>query len=251
MAEGTTTTSDHAEVLTKQGEKTLWYMHISGPDDVHAVPDFWTGLAWAAELNGFIAAKATKEKWAADDNWPLTQATIRRWTGSAEQHANLLARELSEREGHAEKRAAALAAQPVDFQARVTAQILNICADDPTDVAERRDRHAEEDAELLQALGLTREAHHRIVDYVHDRPVGEPDQEMGGTVHTLAALAGLAGLDMMACAERELARVGTPEITAKIRRKRSNRHGRGPLPGDDADLITEPSNPQPAEQSHD
>lgn len=127
---------------------------------------------------------------------------------------------------------------PAPFQDRVLAQMCEICADDPTDLEERRDRHAEEDAELLQSLGLSREAHHRIVDYVHDRPVGDPGQELGGTMHTLAGLAALACLDMVACGEVEFDRVGRPEITAKIRRKRANRHGRGPLPGDDADLVT-------------
>lgn len=108
MAEDSTITRDQNDALPEQGHKVLWYMHVSGPDDVHAVPDFWTGLAWAAELNAFIAARAAKEKWAADDNWPLTQATVRRWTWSAEQHATLLARELAERREHAEKRVAAL-----------------------------------------------------------------------------------------------------------------------------------------------
>jgi len=109
MAESSTITREMIDAPQDHGEKTLWYMEVAGPDDMHAVPDFWTGLAWAAELNAFIAARAAKEKWAADDNWPLTQATIRRWTWSAEQHATMLARELSERQEHAEKRAAAIA----------------------------------------------------------------------------------------------------------------------------------------------
>lgn len=89
---------DGAEVI-------LWCMHVAGPDDVHAAPDFWTGLVWAAELNAFFAARAEKEGWAADENWPLIQATVQRWTGSAERHATSLARELSERREHAERRA--------------------------------------------------------------------------------------------------------------------------------------------------
>ncbi len=60
------------------GGGDLWCMHIEGPDDLHAAPDFWTALAWAAELNTFIAEKAIKGGWAADDNYPLSQATVRR-----------------------------------------------------------------------------------------------------------------------------------------------------------------------------
>lgn len=109
MTEDSAITRELNDTPQEQVEKALWYMHVSGPDDVHAVPDFWTGLAWAAELNAFVAARAAKEKWAADENWPLTQATVRRWTWTPEQHATLLARELSERQEHAAKRAAALA----------------------------------------------------------------------------------------------------------------------------------------------
>lgn len=107
MADSSTTKREPNDAPQEQSQKALWYMHVAGPDDIHAVPDFWTGLAWAAELNAFIAARAEKEKWAADDNWPLTQATVRRWTWPAEQHATLLARELSERQEHAARRAAA------------------------------------------------------------------------------------------------------------------------------------------------
>ncbi|MGU3387218.1 hypothetical protein ACLBYG_22100 [Methylobacterium sp. D53M] len=95
-----------------QGALTqLWCMHISGPDDLHAAPDYWTALAWCAELNAVVAARALKENWAADDNYPLMQATVRPWMWSRQQHASLLSIELAERRAHAEKRAAALAAE--------------------------------------------------------------------------------------------------------------------------------------------
>lgn len=124
------------------------------------------------------------------------------------------------------------------YQERVRQHFLYVAGDDTTDMPERRDRACEEFAELQQALGGTLEGWIAVGRYVWGRPVGEPAQEMGGTLNTLAALAAWADLDMMACGEAELERTKRPEIVAKIRRKRANRHGRGPLPGDDADLIT-------------
>lgn len=103
--------------------------------------------------------------------------------------------------------------------------------DDPTDLAERVARFGEESLELQQSLGQSREDAHALVDYAFDREVGEPSQEVGGTMTTLALLAEVAGHDMDACGERELARCWTPEVLAKISRKRASRHGRGALPG--------------------
>ncbi|MET3481602.1 hypothetical protein [Methylobacterium sp. 1973] len=108
MAEASNTAPAETHPEAEQADNRLWYMHIQGPDDVHAAPDFWTALAWAAELNTAIAQKAAKENWAADGNYPHTQAVVRRWTWSATEHATMLARELAERQEHAEKRAAAL-----------------------------------------------------------------------------------------------------------------------------------------------
>ena len=130
------------------------------------------------------------------------------------------------------------AANGASSQDRVYRHFRYVAGDDPTDMPERRDRAGEEHAELQQALGQTLEGYIAIGRYVWGRPAGEPGQEMGGTLNTLAALAAWAGLDMMACAEAELARNMRPEIIAKIRHKRANRHGRGVLPGDDADLVT-------------
>lgn len=130
------------------------------------------------------------------------------------------------------------AAQGASYQDRVYRHFQYVAGDDPTDLTERRDRANEDFAELVQALGGTLEGWIAIGRYVWGRPVGEPEQEMGGTLNTLAALASWAHLNMMACAEAELARTMQPDIVAKIRHKRANRHGRGVLPGDDADLVT-------------
>mgnify|MGYP003385712531 CR=1 FL=1 len=78
-------------------------------------------------------------------------------------------------------------------------------------------RFGEEALELIQATGASREEAHLLVDYVFGRPVGEPNQEVGGVMVTLAALCHAHGLEMEACAEVELAKVWLrmPEIRAK------------------------------------
>jgi len=124
------------------------------------------------------------------------------------------------------------------FQARNEAWMNDCFGDDPSDLPERAARYGEESLELLQAAGMTKEQVLQLVDYVFARPVGEPGQEMGGAKTCLAGLATFLRLDMDACGEAELARVSTPELLAKIRGKRSRRHGRGPLPGTtEADLV--------------
>ncbi len=60
---------------------------------------------------------------------------------------------------------------------------------------------------------------------------------MGGTLNTLAALAAWASLDMMACAEAELARTMLPEIIAKIRHMRAGPAWSRRAAGDDAGLA--------------
>ncbi|WP_200826689.1 hypothetical protein [Marinobacterium lutimaris] len=85
------------------------------------------------------------------------------------------------------------------------------------DVTERNHRFLEEALELVQSKGCTASEAHQLVDYVFNRPIGEPDQEVGGVRVTLAALCTAAGLDENECAETELNRIWTkiPEISAK------------------------------------
>lgn len=101
-----------------------------------------------------------------------------------------------------------------------------------TDRAERNARFLEEALELVQSLGLVREDAHALVDYVFDRPGGEPPQETGGVMVTLAALCGAAGLSMTAEGERELDRISKPEMINRIRAKHASKPHRSPLPGD-------------------
>lgn len=68
-------------------------------------------------------------------------------------------------------------------------------------------RFLEESLELIQACGCSASVAHQLVDYVFARPVGEPHQEAGGVMVTLAALCAANNLDIHADAETELARV--------------------------------------------
>lgn len=85
------------------------------------------------------------------------------------------------------------------------------------DRAERNHRFLEEALELVQATGCMAEEAHRLVDYVYGRAVGEPVQEVGGVLVTLAALCSANRIDMTAAGAAEVARIWTkiPQIRAK------------------------------------
>lgn len=101
---------------------------------------------------------------------------------------------------------------------------MEICRD----TIERNHRFLEESLELVQSLGCTASEAHQLVDYVYGRPVGEPAQEVGGVMNTLAALCAAANLDMEVCGEVELARVWTK--IDKIRAKQAAKPKHSPLP---------------------
>lgn len=84
---------------------------------------------------------------------------------------------------------------------------------------ERQFRFAEEALELLQSLGFSREDVNTIADYTYGRPPGEPEQEVGGAMITLAALCNANSIDMDHAATKEMQRISTPEMMEKIRRK--------------------------------
>ncbi|WP_230955190.1 hypothetical protein [Burkholderia anthina] len=98
------------------------------------------------------------------------------------------------------------------------------------DKLERNHRFFEEAGELVQACGMTREEAHALVDYTWSRPVGEPTQEVGGVMVTLAALCLANGLDMHSAGETELERINVPETVAKIRAKQAAKPKHSPLP---------------------
>lgn len=97
-----------------------------------------------------------------------------------------------------------------------------------TDSAERNHRFIEESLELAQANGCSAEDAHMLVDYVFGRPSGEPRQEVGGVMVTLAALCNAAEIDLTQAAEAELERVnGKIEV---IREKQKAKPKGSPLP---------------------
>jgi hypothetical protein len=98
------------------------------------------------------------------------------------------------------------------------------------DTVERNHRFLEEALELVQACGCSRNDALQLVDYVYNRPVGEPSQEVGGVMVTLAALCLAESLDMHGAGETELARISPPEIVEKIRLKQATKPKGSPLP---------------------
>lgn len=106
-----------------------------------------------------------------------------------------------------------------------------------SNMTERGDRLLEEVLELLQAHGYDQARVATLVDYVFGRPVGEPAQEVGGVMVTLAGYCWVAGLDMHAAGDAELARINQPHVMAKIRAKQEAKnalHFDTPLPGNAA-----------------
>lgn len=130
-----------------------------------------------------------------------------------------------------------------DFQQRVRPW-LHACFGDMIagDREERNHRFLEEALELVQACGCTASEAHQLVDYVFGRPIGEPRQEVGGVMVTLAALCLAHDLDMHADGETELVRIwGKVEA---IRAKQAAKPKHSPLP-----QAVVPRSPAPIETS--
>ncbi|EPS1221645.1 hypothetical protein ACVBR5_000871 [Burkholderia cenocepacia] len=123
----------------------------------------------------------------------------------------------------------AQAVEGATFQARVQPWMLACFgAEIAADRAERNHRFLEEALELVQACGCTASEAHQLVDYTFGRPVGEPSQEVGGVMVTLAALCLANGLDMHMAGETELTRVWTK--VEQIRAKQAAKPKHSPLP---------------------
>lgn len=119
-----------------------------------------------------------------------------------------------------------------EFQFRVHAWMLECFGSEvAADRRERGHRFLEESLELSQAIGCTREEAHQLVEYVFNRPAGDPGQEVGGVMLTLAALCTATPASMLTEGEIELRRVNTPEMNAKIRANHMSKPIRSPLPG--------------------
>lgn len=75
------------------------------------------------------------------------------------------------------------------------------------DVAIRTKQFLEEALELAQALKVSRENVHKMVDFVYDRPVGVVPQEAGGVMVSFAALCEALNILMGEAGEEELDRI--------------------------------------------
>ncbi|MBC3209323.1 hypothetical protein HU755_21195 [Pseudomonas sp. SWRI111] len=93
----------------------------------------------------------------------------------------------------------------------------------------RNHRFLEEALELVQTCGCSATESHKLVDYVHGRDIGEPAQEVGGVMVTLAALCLANDMDMHAAGETELARIWTK--AEQIRAKQAAKPQMSPPPG--------------------
>lgn len=119
--------------------------------------------------------------------------------------------------------------KPETFQSRV-APWLEACFGQQiaSNRVERNHRMLEEALELVQACGCSQQDAHSLVDYTFGRPVGDPAQEVGGVMVTLAALCLANDLDMHKAGEAELSRVWGK--IDKIREKQAAKPKGSPLP---------------------
>ena len=105
-----------------------------------------------------------------------------------------------------------------DYQRRVVCWMLTCFGPAKTiDPIERCKRFLEEALELVQALGLRKSKVLELVEYVYDRPAGEPEQEVGGVAVSLMGLCDSVDIQFIEAGETELARVykNIPRIREK------------------------------------
>jgi hypothetical protein len=86
---------------------------------------------------------------------------------------------------------------------------------------ERADRVLEETVETFQSAGRPEGRAHVIVQGVFAKAPGDLRQQIGGLMHTLAAMCEAAGFDLLELAEAEFARVDTPETIKRCRQKQA------------------------------
>lgn len=120
-------------------------------------------------------------------------------------------------------------AEGATFQQRVQPWMLACFgAKIAADRVERNHRFLEESLELVQACGCSASEAHQLVDYTFGRPIGEPMQEVGGVMVTLAGLCLANGIDMHNAGDVELRRVWTK--VEQIRAKHDAKPKHSPLP---------------------
>lgn len=194
------------------------------PDDINMRLAHNAGWRAACDALASGAAQAVAAPSAADVDTSQRQGCTRSHPHENMSPMCVLRTEIA-RLNHAE--AVAQARDP--FQQRVQPWLLACFgAEIAGDKQERNHRFLEEAVELVQANGCTASEAHQLVDYVFGRPVGEPAQEVGGVMVTLAALCLASGLDMHQAGEVELARIwGKVE---QIRAKQAAKPKHSPLP---------------------
>lgn len=97
---------------------------------------------------------------------------------------------------------------PIKYQSKIKPWLIECFGNDVAfDKKERNARFLEEALELVQSLGCSKEEAQQLVAYVYNRPIGEPYQEVGGVMVTLAALCLANNLDMHDNGETELKRI--------------------------------------------
>lgn len=94
-----------------------------------------------------------------------------------------------------------------DMQEQIKMWVVTRLGSEAMRCHERGLRSSEENAELVQAFGVTREEAHRIIDRVFNKPVGDIKQELGGAMLTLLACAESAGCNLGMAAQDELDRI--------------------------------------------
>ena len=97
------------------------------------------------------------------------------------------------------------------------------------DRSQRNYRFVEEALELAQSHQVTKEEVLKLVEYVYNRPPGDPIQEVGGVMTTLSTMCHVYGYDLETCALTELDRC--EQNIDKIREKWKNKPQLSPLPG--------------------
>lgn len=91
------------------------------------------------------------------------------------------------------------------------------------DIKTRAARFLEEAAEAAQAAGLCREDADLVLAQVYAGPPGAMQQELGGAFTTLCALATAADEHLGWAAVREMTRMETPEVRAKVRARQASK----------------------------
>ena len=136
------------------------------------------------------------------------------------------------------------------FQQRVKDWLLQCFGEEiANDTVERNHRFLEEALELVQSLGCSKDEACKLVDYVYDRAEGDPAQEVGGVMVTLAALCLANGMDVERASETELARIVQPDVAARIREKQKRKPAFSPLPGSYPDRQQAPHSDDPCPAS--